>query len=92
MDYNISQNQQPSYSWSTTNYASQIYTSSSGLKRIPNYNYDLYSIESPTTHRDIVSACRSLYQNNGIVRGAIDMKATYIILNLLRGYLYLVSS
>ena len=75
-----------SFTYQLPTYSSQIYTSSSGLGRIPNYNYDPECLESPTTHRDIVSACRSLYQNNGVVRAAIDMKAIYSIGNAFKLY------
>lgn len=59
-----------------------IYKSSNyddGLKRVPNFNKEPELLTGRRTYRDLLSASREIYKNNGVVKGAVNMKAEYSI-------------
>lgn len=59
-----------------------IYASGSyddGLRRMPNYVKEPERLSGRLTRRNLVSASRALYKNNGVVKGAVNMKAEYAV-------------
>lgn len=50
-----------------------------GLKRLPNYVREPEQLSTRLTRRNLISASRLLYKNNGVVKGAINLKAEYAI-------------
>ena len=59
-----------------------IYKSGSyddGLQRLPNYLKEPEQLSGRLTRKNLISASRLLYKNNGVVKGAVNMKAEYSI-------------
>lgn len=59
-----------------------IYKSGSyddGLQRLPNYLKEPEQLSGSLTRKNLISASRLLYKNNGVVKGAVNMKAEYSI-------------
>ena len=50
-----------------------------GLSRIPNYLKEPEQLSGRLTRKRLISASRLLYKNNGVVKGAVNMKAGYSI-------------
>ena len=50
-----------------------------GLRPLPNYLKEPKNLTTKHSRTALISASRNLYKNNGIVKGAIDMKAEYAV-------------